>query len=88
MAFYRFDVTLSHADEGWDHYANQWQVLTADGVLLGTRTLAHPHVDEQPFTRSLSGVKVPKNLGITQVLVRPRDSVHGEGAAFSVELPR
>jgi hypothetical protein len=41
------------------------------------RTLHHPHVEEQPFTRSLSGVRVP--AGVDQVSVRARDSVHGYG---------
>lgn len=68
-------VTLRHDDTGWDHYANQWQVLSPQGQLLATRTLHHPHVDEQPFTRSLSGVKIP--LAMKAVLIRASDSVHG-----------
>ena len=72
---WRFDVTVAHADEGWDHYANSWQVLGPDGTLLGERILLHPHVEEQPFTRSLSGVVIPP--GITEVTIRAGDSVHG-----------
>jgi len=72
---WRFSVTLRHADEGWDHYADLWQVLTPDGNLLGERVLAHPHVDEQPFTRSLGNVEIPE--GMSQVRIRARDSVHG-----------
>ena len=74
---YRFDVTLRHADTGWDHYADRWDVLTPAGEIIATRTLYHPHVGEQPFTRSLSGVKIPD--GIKQVVVRGHDSVHGYG---------
>lgn len=81
-----FKVTVKHADSGWDHYANQWQVLTLDGKELGTRVLYHPHEHEQPFTRSLSGVKIPAD--IKQVLVRAKDSVHGfSGAEKIVDLP-
>lgn len=72
---YRFSVTLRHADAGWDHYADKWDVLGPDGTVLGTRVLLHPHQDEQPFTRSLSGVKVPK--GVTRVSIRAHDKVHG-----------
>ncbi len=50
----RFDVTLTHPDTGWDHYADGWRVEDADGVILGTRVLGHPHVNEQPFTRSFT----------------------------------
>jgi hypothetical protein len=49
---YRFDVTLRLADEGWDHYANKWDVVDPSGRVLGERILHHPHVNEQPFTRS------------------------------------
>ena len=44
-----------HPDTGWDDYADGWRVLDMDGNELGMRVLHHPHVDEQPFTRSLSG---------------------------------
>ncbi|NKB52147.1 MAG: hypothetical protein GKR97_07995 [Rhizobiaceae bacterium] len=74
---YRFDVTLKHADTGWDHYADKWQVVGPDGTVLGTRVLAHPHVNEQPFTRSLGGVKIAD--GIDKVVIRGGDSVHGLG---------
>jgi hypothetical protein len=72
-----FEVTVLHADEGWDHYANRWEVLTPDGDLLATRELAHPHENEQPFTRSLRGVRIPG--GLDRVLIRANDSVHGYG---------
>lgn len=72
---WRFDVTLEHGDTGWDHYADGWEVLSPQGTRLGYRELLHPHVNEQPFTRSLSGVVIPK--GVTEVTIRAHDSVHG-----------
>lgn len=81
-----FSVTLTHADEGWDHFADGWGVYLPDGTELGYRTLYHPHVNEMPFTRSLSGVEIPE--GVTAVLIRPRDSVHGEGPVELFVLPR
>ena len=71
------DVTVRHADDGWQHYADKWNVTAPDGTVFGTRTLYHPHVDEQPFTRSLSGVKIPAT--IKEVTVRAHDSVHKYG---------
>jgi hypothetical protein len=82
---WRFDVTISHADTGWEHYANGWGVYALDGTELGYRVLVHPHVDEQPFTRSLSGVAIP--AGTKQVLIRPRDLVHGLGEDYLLDLP-
>lgn len=74
-----FDVTLLHADTGWDHYADAWEVLGPDGRSLGVRELAHPHENEQPFTRNLSGVVVPE--GVDHVLIRARCNVDGWGEA-------
>ena len=65
-----FDVTLSHPDTGWDHYADGWRVLDIEGNVLGQRVLAHPHVQEQPFTRSLGNVHVPQ--GSSQVQIQAR----------------
>ncbi|MCY4333618.1 MAG: hypothetical protein OXC60_02980 [Litoreibacter sp.] len=70
-----FEVTISHPDTGWDHYADGWAVLAPDGTELGYRKLHHPHENEQPFTRSLSGVSVPDAL--SEVKIRAHDSVHG-----------
>lgn len=70
-------VTLTHGDTGWDDYADGWRVETEDGEVLGTRTLFHPHVEEQPFTRSLSGVPIPG--GTQRVYIRARTSVTGWG---------
>lgn len=68
-------VTLKHADSGWDHYADNWRVVDSNGNVLGDRVLLHPHVDEQPFTRSLSGVTLPND--ITTIYVEAHDKVHG-----------
>jgi hypothetical protein len=75
---WRFDVTVRHEDEGWDHYADAWQVIDPrNSGVLGERILAHPHDNEQPFTRSQSGVSVPE--GLDRVLVRSKCNVHGFG---------
>lgn len=83
---WRFDVTLSHPDTGWDHYADGWRVLDMDGNELGLRVLAHPHVNEQPFTRSLSGVRIPS--GTSRVRIQARCLVDGWNAdSMVVTLP-
>ena len=84
---WRFDVTVAHADTGWEHYADAWRVVGPDGTVYGTRTLYHPHVGEQPFTRSLARVEIPEAVQV--VTVEAHDSVHGwGGAAVEVVLPR
>ena len=56
---WRVSVTLRHDDTGWDDYADAWRIVTEDGEIMGERILLHPHVEEQPFTRSLGGVALP-----------------------------
>lgn len=84
---WRFDVTVRHADTGWDHYADRWDVLAPDGTVLARRTLYHPHVDEQPFTRSLDNVHIPAD--VSTVTIRAHDKVHGLGGSeFTLTLPK
>lgn len=82
----RFAVTVKHDDQGWKHYANRWEVVSPDGQILATRILAHPHDNEQPFTRSLGNIKIPSDLD--EVVVRAHDLVHEFGGKdFVVQLP-
>lgn len=86
---WRFSVSLSHGDTGWDDYADGWRVEAPGGEVLGTRDLLHPHAEEQPFTRSFGGVAVPE--GLSEVVVRARDSVGGwaeKGVLFALERAR
>ena len=83
---FRFEVTVRHADAGWDHYADVWEVVGDDGTVYGRRVLAHPHDNEQPFTRSQSGIEIPQ--AVSEVVVRAGDSVHGFGGReLRVRLP-
>lgn len=78
-------ATIRHADTGWDHYGDRFVVVAPDGTVLVTRVLAHPHVNEQPFTRSVSGVTIPD--GLDYVTVRADDNVDdATGAAFRIDL--
>jgi len=72
---WRANVTLRHDDSGWEHYADAWRVVSDDGKVYGTRTLFHPHENEQPFTRSLGNIEIPS--GTTIVYVEAHDKVHG-----------
>lgn len=82
---YNFSVTLRHDDTGWDHYANAWDVIDMEGNVLGKRVLHHPHVNEQPFTRS-QVIHIPD--GTSAVEVRAYDLVHGRSEqTYKVDLP-
>jgi hypothetical protein len=74
-----FSVTVRHADGGWEHFANRWDVIDSDGKVVASRVLRHPHVDEQPFRRSLGNIRIPH--ATTSVRLRANDSMHGEGGA-------
>ena len=77
---YTFDVALHHDDDGEDGYANWWQVERLDGTRLGRRELLHAH-SRQPFTRSTT-VEIPD--GVTCVVVRGHDQIHGYGGQLAV----
>jgi hypothetical protein len=78
-------ATIQHADEGWQHYADKWEIVDMEGNLLDTRVLLHPHSPE-PFTRSLSHAKIPSH--VKKIRVRAHDSVHGYGGKeIIVDVP-
>lgn len=87
-----FSVTVQHPDTGWKDYANGWDVVLPDGTVVKpvadeafTRTLWHPHINEQPFTRSQGGVHIPAD--IKRVTVRAHDIKDGWGGReISIDL--
>lgn len=79
-----FHVTLRHPDTGWEDYTDGWDVLLPDETVLKkkesdpfTRLLLHPHENEQPFTRSQSGLVIPE--GTILITVRAHDLRQGFG---------
>jgi len=83
---YAFSVTVVHAEDGWSHYLDRWEVLDSTGKVLGVRTLYHPHDKDVPFTRSLANVQTP--IGERNVTIRANCSVDGYGdSELVVELP-
>lgn len=80
-------ATIRHDDEGWEHFANRFDVVAPNGQVLQQRMLFHPHIDEQPFTRSLERVMIPAD--VDRVIIRAHDSVHGLGGwQMTLEVPR
>ena len=83
---FRFDVTISSPHDRPERYADAWRVVGSDGTGFGVRELTHDHADEQPFTRSLSGVAIPAE--VRSVMVEARDLLGGwSGQTHLVELP-
>ncbi|WP_210202099.1 hypothetical protein [Methylobacterium sp. V23] len=80
------DVTVQSADTGWDRYADRIEVLGPEGAILGARVLEHPHDDEQPFTRTGSGVRVPPGIGTVSVRAHFKPTGFG-GTTATVTLP-
>jgi len=82
---WRFDVTVSSPYDTPARYADAWRVLDPDGNELGIRVLTHDHANEQPFTRSQSGIQVPD--GVNEVTIQGRDLANGWGGGdLVVEL--
>jgi len=82
-----FDVTVSSPYDTPQRYADGFRAGSLDGrTIFGERKLWHDHAGEQPFTRDLYGVTIPR--GVRQVRVQARDQQHGYGGrALDVDLP-
>ena len=79
-----FEVSVKHPDLGWRDFVDGWDIVLPDGkpILLApkdkfTRVLAHPHVNEQPVTRTQENIPIP--AGTKTVTVRAHDLVDGYG---------
>ncbi|MDH5424491.1 MAG: hypothetical protein OEY29_05830 [Gammaproteobacteria bacterium] len=81
---YRVNVTLLHEDTGWDHYADGWKILDENKKVIGQRILHHPHVNEQPFTRSLHDVVIPE--AVQFIYIRAHDKIHGDSTDRKVDI--
>lgn len=82
-----FDVTVSSPYDTAQRYADGFRVSGPDGMVFGERKLWHDHASEQPFTRDLYGVKIPR--AVRKVVVQARDQRHGYGGkAVEVALPQ
>jgi len=83
---YSISVTVSSPYDTPQHYADAWRILAPDGTVLGERVLTHDHANEQPFTRSLSGLVIPGN--ISKVTVQGRDKINGYGGkTLEISVP-
>ncbi len=81
-----FDATVSSPYDTPARYADGFRVTSLSGEVFGERKLLHDHQDEQPFTRDLYGVKIPRS--VKQVLVQGRDQQFGYGGkSVQVQLP-
>lgn len=81
-----FIVTISSPYDTPERYADALRVIGDDGQVYGVLELTHHHANEQPFTRSLSGVEIPST--VAGVRVEARDSTYGwGGGALEVTLP-
>ena len=83
---FNFDVTVSSPYDTPQRYADAIRVIARDGQVYGERKLLHDHADEQPFTRDLYEVKIPR--GVRMVVVQARDQKYGYGGmTVVVTLP-
>jgi hypothetical protein len=83
---FNFDVTVSSPYDTPQRYADAFRVRGSDGTVYGERILLHDHAGEQPFTRDLYGVRIPRPL--REVIVQARDQRHGYGGkTVTVTLP-
>jgi hypothetical protein len=78
-----FEVTMTSPYDTAQRYADAFRIVDSSGKIFGERVLLHDHADEQPFTRDLGNVRIPK--GVRTVVVQGRDQKSGYGGK-TVEL--
>ncbi|MCM2306650.1 MAG: hypothetical protein NDI91_04160 [Sulfuritalea sp.] len=78
-----FNVTVSSPYDTPQRYADGFRVTGKVGEVYGERKLWHDHATEQPFTRDIHGVRIPRT--VRSVVVQARDQKFGYGGR-TVEL--
>ncbi|AXV04951.1 hypothetical protein DVS28_a0244 [Euzebya pacifica] len=79
-------ATISSPYDSPERYADAFRAVAPDGTELGLRVLTHDHANEQPFTRSLTGLVIPD--GIEEITVEGRDLANGWGGqTVTVAIP-
>lgn len=74
---WNLDVTISSPYDSPERYADGWRVLAPNGTVLGTHELMHDHANEQPFTRTQTGLEIPED--VEEITVEGRDLENGYG---------
>lgn len=81
-----FDVTVSSPYDTPQRYADAFRAMSKEGVVFGERKLLHDHANEQPFTRDLHGVKIPREIRV--VVIQAKDQKYGYGGkTVEIVLP-
>lgn len=58
-----------------------------DGTVLGNHELLHAHPNEQPFTRTQTGLEIPQD--VQKITVEARDLKNGYGGeTVTIPVPR
>ncbi len=80
-------VTISSPYDSPERYADGWRVLAPNGDVLGEHELMHDHANEQPFTRTQSGLEIPQD--VREITVEGRDLENGYGGeTVTISVPR
>ncbi len=85
LEVFDFDVTVSSPYDTPARHADAFRVMSKGGRVFGERKLLHDHAGEQPFTRGLYGVPIPR--GVRVVVVQARDGQYGYGGETMEILP-
>ncbi|CAN5904594.1 hypothetical protein BH23ACT11_BH23ACT11_03830 [soil metagenome] len=79
-------VTISSPYDSPQRYADGWRVLSPNETVLGRHELMHDHASEQPFTRTQTGLEIPRS--VREITVEARDLKNGYGGkTVTIRVP-
>ena len=86
VGIYHIVVTIEHQDAGWEDYVDAWEVVSADGQVLGSRPFFEPELEKATTVSALAGVVIPTD--VETVTIRTRTHPDGyKGEPVEVAIP-
>jgi len=83
---YHIKVTIEHEDTGWDDYVDAWEIVGADGTVLGVRPFFEPELERAKTVSALAGVVIPED--VKTVMIRTRKHPEGyTGDPVEITIP-
>jgi hypothetical protein len=83
---YHVKVTIEHEDTGWDDYVDAWEIIGADGTVLGVRPFFEPELERNKTVTALAGVVIPEDIKTATIRTHKHPQGY-EGDPVEISIP-